>query len=95
MKTTTSQMKATKRLTFHYSTHDASSVLLVGDFTNWQERPIPMHKRNGDAWTATVELQPGPHHYRFIVDGEWHDDPDCTVRVPNPFGSQDMVTQVA
>ncbi len=87
-------MKMIKLQTFHYSAHDASSVLLVGDFTNWQEKPVPMHKRTGDTWTATVELAPGTHHYRFIVDGEWQDDPDCAVRVPNPFGSQDMVARI-
>jgi len=88
-------MRSTKRQTFRYTAHDAASVLLVGDFTNWQEKPIPLHKRNGGPWTASVELPPGPHHYRFIVDGEWQDDPECITRVPNPFGSQDMVAQVA
>jgi 1,4-alpha-glucan branching enzyme len=89
------QIKRNKRQTFHYSAHGANSVLLVGDFTNWQEKPIPLQRRNDGDWTAAVNLPPGQHHYRFIVDGEWHDDPECTVRVPNPFGSEDMVTQVA
>jgi hypothetical protein len=35
-----------------------------------------------------------PHHYLFIVDGEWRDDPDCPLRVPNPHGGQNMVRQV-
>jgi 1,4-alpha-glucan branching enzyme len=90
----TRRMKTTKRQSFHYSAHDAATVLLVGDFTGWQEKPIPMRKRNGSVWTANVELSPGPHHYRFIVDGEWQDDPECTVRVSNPFGTQDMVAQI-
>lgn len=67
-------------------------MLLVGDFTNWQEHPIAMHKR-GAAWTAAVDLPPGQHYYRFMVDGEWRDDPENTIRVPNPFGSEDMVAQ--
>ena len=50
--------------------------------------------RNG-VWTASVELTPGQHHYRFIVDGDWRDDPECTVRVANPYGGQDMVKRVA
>jgi hypothetical protein len=28
------------------------------------------------------------------VDGQWCEDPECTVRVPNPFGGFDMVRQV-
>jgi hypothetical protein len=29
------------------------------------------------------------------VDGEWRDDPDCTLRVPNPFGGHNMARKVA
>ena len=35
-----------------------------------------------------------PHHYLFIVDGEWRDDPDCPLWVPNPHDGQNMVRQV-
>jgi hypothetical protein len=46
-------------------------------------------------WRATVKLEPGTHHYRFLVDGEWRDDPECTLRAPNPFGGENMTRQVA
>ena len=88
-------MKRNKRQNFNYCAHGATSVLLAGNFTHWQERPISMRKSGGDVWTAAVDLPPGEYHYRFIVDGEWRDDPECTVRVANPYGSQDMVAQVA
>ena len=91
----TQKMKKTKRQTFNYSAHGATNVMLVGDFTNWQKNPISMHKGKGELRTAAVELSPGEHHYRFIVDGEWRDDPECTLRVSNPFGSEDMVAEVA
>ncbi len=70
------------------------SVLLVGDFTQWQQKGIPMRKGPDGIWTATVELAPGKHVYRFIVDGEWRDDPECRLRIANPYGTQDMVRQV-
>jgi 1,4-alpha-glucan branching enzyme len=70
------------------------SVLLVGDFTHWQQKGIPMQKGRDGVWMATVELPPGKHHYRFIVDSEWRDDPECTLRVANPYGSQNMVRRV-
>lgn len=69
----------------------ATSVCLVGDFTHWQERPIPMKRGKSGVWKAAVSLQPGTHHYRFLVDGEWRDDPECQLHAPNPFGSQDDV----
>lgn len=79
---------------FSFRSPGALSVQLVGDFTQWQERPITMKKSPDGVWTAAVELAPGTHHYRFMVDGEWRDDPECTVRVPNPFGGDNMVRKV-
>ena len=84
----------TSKQTFRFSAPAAMSVLLVGDFTHWQQEPLPMQKGKDGIWTATVALPPGKHYYRFIVDNEWCDDPECTVRVPNPYGGQDMVRQV-
>jgi len=40
-------------------------------------------------------LAPGEHYYHFLVDGEWRDDPECSVRMPNPFGSQNSVAVVS
>jgi 1,4-alpha-glucan branching enzyme len=88
------QIKNHKNQTFLFDAPEAHEVLLAGDFTNWQQDAIPMHRRNGGQWTATVALQLGEHYYRYIVDGEWRDDPQCNLRAPNPFGSQDMVAQV-
>jgi 1,4-alpha-glucan branching enzyme len=87
-------METPSKQTFRFSSPEAMSVLLVGDFTHWQQRGIPMQKGKDGIWVATVELPPGKHTYRFIVDGDWRDDPECTLRVPNPYGSQDMVRQV-
>jgi len=81
--------------TFHFTDSNAMSVLLVGDFTHWQQSPIPMHKAPDGVWSAAVSLKPGNHTYRFIVDGEWRDDPECAIHVTNPYGGEDMVRKVA
>jgi len=80
--------------TFRFTAGDALSVLLVGDFTHWQSRPLPMRKGPDGIWMANVALTPGTHTYRFIVDGEWRDDPECPVHVANPYGTEDMVRKV-
>lgn len=82
------------RQTFAIRAPAAMSVQLVGDFTHWQQTPIPMHKEGGGVWQAALELPPGTYHYRFLVDGEWRDDPENTLRVPNPFGGQNAVRNV-
>ena len=81
--------------TFSFSAPEATSVQLVGDFTQWQERPVNLQKGADGVWRAAVNLPPGAHHYRFLVDGEWRDDPECTLRAPNPFGGENMMRQVA
>ena len=81
--------------TFSFAAPTAMSVQLVGDFTHWQQKPINMQKSADGVCHATVELSPGAHHYRFMVDGQWRDDPECALHVPNPYGGQDAVRQVA
>ena len=81
--------------TFSFKAPAAISVQLVGDFTHWQEEPLSLTKDPDGVWRAAVELKPGNHHYRFLVDGQWRDDPECTLRVPNPFGGENSVRVVA
>jgi len=80
--------------TFSFYAPDATSVQLVGDFTHWQENPINLKRQRSGTWKVTVPLAPGTYHYRFLVDGEWRDDPECTLRVPNPFGTENSVRKV-
>jgi 1,4-alpha-glucan branching enzyme len=80
--------------TFAVTAPTAMSVLLAGDFTHWQQQAIPMKKQPGGVWKTSVKLAPGKYHYRFIVDGQWWDDPECTLRVANPYGGKNAVRQV-
>ena len=79
---------------FAFTAPTALSVQLVGDFTNWQQKPISLKKGVNGIWRTQVSLSHGTHHYRFLVDGQWHDDPECTLRVTNPFGNENMVCEV-
>ncbi len=83
-----------KRQTFRLTDPAAQEVLLAGDFTDWQNRAIQMEDDGEGHWSVTVELSPGTHGYLFIVDGKWREDPECTARVANPYGGQNMVRRV-
>lgn len=89
------QMATPTKQTFRFSSPTAVRVLLVGDFTHWQQRGIPMQRGKDGTWAATVTLPPGKHNYRFIVDGDWQDHPECILRVPNPYGGENMIRQVS
>jgi len=81
--------------TFKLEAPSAGAVLLAGDFTGWETEPIKMKRDRTGLWTTTVPLDPGAYHYRFMVDGQWADDPQATLHEPNGFGSQNCVRQVA
>ena|ERR1043166_3236621 len=85
---------ATMKQTFAFNAPGASNVLLVGDFTHWQKNPVSLSKQTDGIWRVTISLAPGEHRYRFVVDGEWRDDPECQVKIANPFGSQDSVVRI-
>ena len=87
--------KPTKKETFQIVEPEAQEVLLVGDFTDWQENPIVLKRQNDGIWKTSVPLSAGEHEYRFVVDGEWRNDVKCTVRKPNPFGGENCIRSIA
>jgi 1,4-alpha-glucan branching enzyme len=55
----------------------ARSVALVGTFTDWKKHPLAMAgpDAQGD-YSTTIVLDPGPHEYKFLIDGEtFREDP--------------------
>ena len=85
---------ATRKQQFRFVSPGAMTVQVVGDFTEWGRKPVGMTKGPGGVWQTQVDLTPGVHHYRFFVDAEWRDDPECTLRVSNPYGTQNAVVEV-
>jgi len=80
-----------KRFTFKLHAPDAERVSLAGDFNAWDPEKHPLKKSSAGLWKKMVSLAPGRYEYRFMVDGEWRNDPACTTCSPNPFGSNNCV----
>jgi 1,4-alpha-glucan branching enzyme len=72
----------------------ATVVAVTGNFCDWSPDGRPLRPDRHGVWTTTLNLPPGRYEYRFLIDGQWHDDPACTERVPNPFGTQNCVFRV-
>ena len=85
---------ASKKESFAYFAPSAENVMLVGDFTEWEQNPITLKKQKDGTWKANVELQSGEYQYRFLVDGQWQDDSQCPDRRDNGFGQQNCIRQV-
>ncbi len=79
---------------FTCSAPEAHTVELAGSFTDWDKHPIKMRKVRNGTWRATVELEPGEYEYRFLVDGQWRDDENCSLRRPNVFGEENCIREV-
>jgi 1,4-alpha-glucan branching enzyme len=80
-----------KSVVFSLNMPEAESVLLAGSFTNWGENPLPLKKQKSGVWKVNVRLEPGTYEYKFIVDGNWVNDPECSMRNPNPYGGENCV----
>ena len=72
----------------------ASSILLVGDFNNWQlgETPLKLTKTTG-AWSVSLDLETGKdYQFRYLIDGtNWENDPQADKFVPSGLGSENSV----
>lgn len=73
----------------------ARSVKLAADFTEWEKNPIDLVKAKDGTWNLVLPLPTGKHPYRFLVDGEWHNDPQAVQSAPNPFGTENSIIIVA
>ena len=85
---------SSERTQFQLRAPTAGSVKLAADFTGWEKSPLEMNKDDEGMWVASVLLSPGQYAYRFIVDGEWFDDPSPFQSLPNPFGTLNSVIRV-
>ncbi len=55
--------------TFRVYLPEARSVELVGTFTDWRARPIPMLREPSGWWICQVPMVAGDHLFSYLVDG--------------------------
>ena len=84
----------THKVEFEYFNPTAGEVFVAGSFNNWEPRATPLIQQRGGKWSADLLLKPGRYEYRFVVDGQWQDDPMAAHFVANPFGSLNCVREV-
>lgn len=72
----------------------ADRVFVAGSFNDWHPTVTPMIRLEGGKWAKELVLPPGRYEYRFVVDGQWMDDPAATELIPNPFGAANAVLVV-
>ncbi len=81
---------------FVFYAPDAASVMLVGDFNDWDRTATPLLNSNGSGvWSVAVPLSPGRYQYAFVVDGKWSSDPEAARGVTDDFGEPNSVLTIA
>jgi 1,4-alpha-glucan branching enzyme len=72
----------------------AKNVFIAGSFNQWNPSSVPLKKDRQGIWKISLQLDLGQYEYRFVVDGEWQNDPNCPSLVENPFGTFNCLTVV-
>ena len=87
--------KGKSQVTFVYlPSYNCRRVELAGSFNDWQPEKGRMTRQKDGSYRKRVSLDPGEHHYKFVVDGQWLADDDGEGQVANEFGTSDSVVCV-
>ena len=77
-----------RRISFTANFPNADRVVLMGEFNDWSPKKHPMSLSDEGIWQKIVFLYPGTYEYKFIVDGEWKNDPENSLTCPNCYGTR-------
>jgi len=86
--------KKVKKVELRYADPNAKEVFVAGDFNGWDTSSHPMKRDKEGVWKVKLRLPPGRYEYKFFADGEWVHYVKGVERVPNPFGTENMVLWV-
>ena len=77
------------KATFSYE-GEAENVALVGDFNEWDTQIAPLKKDKEGVFKITLDLPIGAEYeYRFLVDGNYVNDPDADKYYFNYYAGED------
>lgn len=88
------KMPSLGEVVFELSAPDAKEVYVVGDFNDWRLDSSSRMMKDKEGWRKRVNLKDGKYRYRFVIDGNWVDDPANPKKELNPFGQTDSLIEV-
>jgi chromosome partitioning protein len=73
----------------------ANDVRIAGDFNGWVPdrgvRSLIEAEGQTRVWTKILSLPPGTYEYRYVVDGEWREDPENPEAVSSAVGGRNSL----
>jgi chromosome partitioning protein len=90
--------EARREVIVRYRDLRASDVRIAGDFNGWVPdkgvRSLIESEGPTRVWTKILQLPPGRYQYRYIVDGEWREDPENPETAGGAVGGRNSVLVV-
>jgi chromosome partitioning protein len=87
-----------REVTVSYRDALAHDVRIAGDFNGWvpdKDVRSRLHVAGRERiWTKLLTLPPGTYRYRYLVDGEWREDPANPEQAAAPLGGRHSVLVV-
>jgi len=84
----------TKKVLFKYkSAGNEKNVYLAGSFNSFNPKSIKM-ERKGEYFEKEIDLNSGIYQYKFVVDGNWFQDPKNPNKSSDGFGGFNSVIEV-
>ena len=88
------EMPKLNEVVLSISAPEAKEVYVAGEFNNWKlDENSRMEKTNG-SWSKRLNLGSGKYRYRFVIDGNWTEDPNNPLTQLNSYGTLDSLVQI-
>ncbi|MDD5561245.1 MAG: AAA family ATPase [Candidatus Omnitrophica bacterium] len=81
-------------ITLKVNAPQAKEVYVAGEFNNWKLDENSRMEQNNGSWSKNINLKKGKYRYRFVIDGNWSEDPDNPLKQVNPYGTMDSLLEV-
>jgi len=81
-------------ITLKVNAPEAKEVYLAGEFNNWKLDENSRMEQNNGCWIKNLNLNSGKYRYRFVIDGNWTEDPSNPLKQMNPYGAMDSLLEV-
>lgn len=69
----------------------AAQVYVAGTFNEWNGTDIRLEKGEDGIFRTTFRVAPGTYQYKFVVDGEWVEDPANPETIDDGYGGVNSV----
>ncbi|HEY5657341.1 MAG TPA: AAA family ATPase [Myxococcota bacterium] len=97
-RTATGAAMDSREVVVRYRDAAANDVRIAGDFNGWVPdrgvRSLIESEGKTRVWTKILSLPPGTYEYRYVVDGEWREDPDNPEAVTSAVGGRNSLLVV-